>query len=148
VHTSNFHPCADVGWTSMMRARLEAAMDAAGFAPSDDEIATVAGELATFCPGSEPTRVDYYILSAHAVFAVPTDAVGNDLPNAGVYPFFTPRVMIDLFYDTFEPSCAALGSDEAAIAVFGGADPSYDDPAKQAQILALWHDWQARNCPP
>jgi hypothetical protein len=131
----------------MMRARLAAAMSAAGFAPSADDIASVAGELASFCPGAEPTVVDYYILSAHDVFGVPIDAVGNDLANAGVYPFFTPRVMIDLFYDTFEPSCAALDDDETAVAVFGGADPSYDDPAKQAQILGLWHDWQARHCP-
>jgi hypothetical protein len=34
VHTSNFHPCADVAYTSKMRARLAKAMGDAGFAPS------------------------------------------------------------------------------------------------------------------
>jgi hypothetical protein len=78
---------------------------------------------------------------------VPIDDAGNDLAHAGEFPFFTPAVMIDLFFDTFEPSCVALTSDEAAIAVFGGADASYDDPAKQALILSLWRDWQAEHCP-
>jgi hypothetical protein len=41
----------------------------------------------------------------------------------------------------------ALVDDETAIAVFGGGDASYDDPAKQALILSLWVDWQAEHCP-
>lgn len=147
MHTSNFHPCADVGWTSMMRARLLEAATAAGFSATPAEIESVAAELQTICPGAEPTAVDYWILAAHDVFGVPTDTAGNDLPHAGTFPFFEPRVMIDLFFDALEPSCASLVDDETAIAVFGGGDASYDDPAKQEMILALWVGWQAEHCP-
>lgn len=147
MHTSNFHPCADVGWTSMMRERLLEAATAAGFSATPAEIESVAAELQTICPDAEPTAVDYWILAAHDAFGVPTDTAGNDLAHAGTFPFFEPRVMIDLFFDALEPSCASLVDDETAIAVFGGGDASYDDPAKQEMILALWEGWQAEHCP-
>lgn len=147
VHTSNFHPCADINWTSKMRGRLQTALDAAGFVPAADAVAGVADALHTFCPDAAPTAVDYYILTAHSAFGVPTDASGNDLEHAGQFPFFTPAVMIDLFFATLLPACMQIGSDNDMIAIFGGGDPSYDDPAKQAQILGLWGDWQARHCP-
>lgn len=147
VHTSNFHPCADVVWTGKMRERLQAALDAAGFVPPADAIAGVAAEVQTFCPDASPTAVDYYILTAHSAFGVPTDAAGNDLEHAGEFPFFTPGVMIDLFFATLLPACAQISGDNDVIAVFGGGDASYDDPAKQAQILAPWGDWQASHCP-
>jgi len=147
VHTSNFHPCADVGWTSKMRARLDAALGAAGFSPSAQDIASVASALHTFCPNAAPTRVDFYILSVHSRFQVPTNGSGNDLPHAGAFPFFTPRVVIDLFFDALQGSCASLGSDAAAIGVFGGADTSYRSATKQQQILALWNGYRAANCP-
>jgi hypothetical protein len=147
MHTSNFHPCADVGWTSMMRARLLEAATAAGFSATPAEIESVAAELQTICPGANPTAVDYWILAAHDVFGVPTDTAGNDLAHAGTFPFFEPRVMIDLFFDALEPTSASLVDDNTAIAVFGGGEASSDDPAKQAMILALWEDWQAEHCP-
>jgi hypothetical protein len=147
MHTSNFHPCADVGWTSMMRARLLEAATAAGFSATPAEIESVGAELQTICPGAEPTAVDYWILAAHDAFGVPTDDAGNDLANAGAFPFFEPRVMIDLFFDALESSCAALVDDETAIGVFGGGDASYDDPAKQELILSLWEGWRADHCP-
>lgn len=121
-----------------MRGRLQTALDAAGFVPPADAVAGVADAVHTFCPDATPTAVDYYILTAHSAFAVPTDAAGNDLEHAGQFPFFTPAVMIDLFFATLLPACAQIAGDHDAIAVFGGGDASYDDPAKQAQILALW----------
>jgi hypothetical protein len=145
VHTSNFHPCADVTYTSMMRKRLATAIANAGFAPSATAIAGVAADLHTFCPSSTPTVVDYYILTAHSAFGVPKNGTGNDLANAGKFPFFTPRVVIDLFFASISGSCAALTDDPAAISVFGGADTSYRTAAKQQQILALWKDFRAAN---
>ena len=148
VHTSNFHPCADVAYTSKMRARLAKAIGDAGFAPTAADVASVGAELGSFCPGVTPTIVDYYILSAHAVFGVPKSATGNDLTHAGAFPFFTPRVVIDLFFDEIAAGgCASLTSDEAAIGVFGGGDASYRTPSKQATILALWRDFKAASCP-
>ena len=148
VHTSNFHPCADVAYTSKMRARLEKAITDAGFSPTAAEIASVAADVHTFCPGVTPTLVDYYIVSTHAVFAVPKDGTGNDLKNAGKFPFFSPRVVIDLFFDEISAGgCAALSSDNQAIAIFGGSDASYKDPAKQASILKLYGDFKAASCP-
>lgn len=147
VHTSNFHPCADVTYTSRMRDRLATAITAAGFSATSTEIASVDSQVKTFCPSSTATLVDYFILTTHSQFGVPTDTTGNNLPNAGVYPFFTPRVVIDLFFDMLSGSCASLTSDEAAIAVFGGGDTSYQTASKQAAILKLWRDYQAANCP-
>ncbi|MBN2360893.1 MAG: hypothetical protein JXR83_15665 [Deltaproteobacteria bacterium] len=146
-HTSNFHPCADVGWTSRMRARLAAALEAAGFSPSADDVASVTADLHTFCPNATPTAVDFYILTVHSRFGVPTNSTGNDLPHAGTFPFFTPRVVIDLFFDTLEAACASLTSDEAAIGVYGGGDDSYRTPSKQAEILSLWRNYRAAHCP-
>ncbi|MGZ3475160.1 MAG: hypothetical protein ACXWUG_13300 [Polyangiales bacterium] len=147
IHTSNFHPCADVAYTSKMRARLAKAIGAAGFTATDVEIASVDAQVKTFCPSSTATIVDYFILTTHSKFGVPTDGTGNDLANAGKFPFFTPRVVIDLFFDFFAGSCATLDSDEAAIAAFGGGDASYATPSKQAQILKLWNDYRAATCP-
>lgn len=147
VHTSNFHPCADVGWTSKMRARLDTALGAAGFAPSASEIDSVAPELHTFCPSATPTRVDYYILGVHSRFDVPTNGTGNDLPRAGSFPFFNPRVVIDLFFDGLAAACADLTSDETAIGIWGGGDASYRTASKQAKILSLWRDYEAASCP-
>jgi hypothetical protein len=150
VHTSNFHPCADVAYTSKMRARLAKAIADAGFAPSAAAIAGVASDLHTFCPSSTPTVVDYYILTTHSAFGVPKDSTGNDLANAGKYPFFTPRVVIDLFFAEISGSCSSLTSDAAAIAVYGGSDASYRTTAKQQQILALYSDFASQNpgvCP-
>lgn len=147
VHTSNFHPCADVGWTGKMRARLQAALDAAGYVPTADEIASVTADVQQFCPGVAPTAVDYYIVAAHSAFGVPTDAAGNDLAHAGTFPFFTPSVMIDLFFATLLPACDQIASDNDAVVIFGGGDASYEDPAKQAQILGLWADYAAQSCP-
>ncbi len=150
IHTSNFHPCADVTYTSMMRARLAKALANAGYAPSATAIAAVAGDLHTFCPSSTPTIVDYYILTTHSAFGVPKDSTGNDLANAGKYPFFDPPVVIDLFFAALSGSCSSLTSDDAAIAVFGGSDTSYRTASKQAQILALYGDFQAQHpalCP-
>ena len=115
--------------------------------PSTDEVAGVADALHTFCPDAIPTAVDYYIIQAHDIFAVPKDMSGNDLAYAGSFPFFKPGVMIDLFFATLTPACAQIGSDNDAIVIFGGGDPSYKDPAKQAQILSLWNEYQAANCP-
>jgi hypothetical protein len=143
VHTSNFHPCADVTYTSMMRARLAKAIANAGYAPSAAAIAGVTADLHTLCPSSTPTVVDYYILTAHSAFGVPKSSTGNDLANAGKFPFFEPRVVIDLFFAAISGSCTALTSDNAAIGVFGGADASYRTAAKQAQILALWETFRA-----
>lgn len=145
VHTSNFHPCADVTYTSMMRKRLAAAIANAGFAPSAAAIAGVAADLHTFCPSSTPTVVDYYILTAHSAFGVPKNSTGNDLPNVGKFPFFTPRVVIDLFFASISGSCAALTDDAAAIGIFGGADASYRTAAKQQQILALFRGFVTAN---
>jgi len=147
VHTSNFHPCADVAYTSKMRMKLAAAKAAAGFSASGADIASVRADVKTFCPSTARELVDYFIVSTHSQFGVPTNDTGNDLPHAGTYPFFTPRVVIDLFFDLIEGSCAALTSDEAAIGVFGGGDASYRTPAKQATILELWRDYQAASCP-
>lgn len=147
VHTSNFHPCADVGWTSKMRARLDRALADAGYAPTAAEVSSVGPALHTFCPNAAPTRVDYYILTIHSVFGVPTNTSGNDLPHAGTYPFFNPRVVIDLFFDALASGCASLSNDRSAIAVFGGGDSSYQSTAKQDQILALWNNYRAAHCP-
>jgi hypothetical protein len=149
VHTSNFHPCADVTYTSMMRARLAKAIANAGYAPSSAAIAGVTADLHTFCPSSTPTVVDYYILTAHSAFGVPKSATGNDLANAGKFPFFEPRVVIDLFFAAISGNCTALTSDNAAIGVFGGADASYRTAAKQAQILSLWETYRGSGgvCP-
>lgn len=150
IHTSNFHPCADVGYTSKMRTRLETAMTNAGFSPTSAQIASVASDLKTFCPSSTPTKVDYYILSAHSVFDVPKSGTGNDLKNADKYPFFTPRVVVDLFFSIVSGgggACASLTSDNAAIAVYGGGDSSYQSSTKQATILKLWNDFEKANCP-
>lgn len=147
VHTSNFHPCADVTYTSKMRSRLAKAMLDAGFMPSASAIAAVGGELRTFCPSATPTIVDYYILTAHSAFGVPKDNAGNDLTNAGKYPFFTPRVVIDMFFAEIGGYCPALTSDEAAIAIYGGGDSSYRTATKQALILKLWTDWKSVACP-
>jgi hypothetical protein len=149
VHTSNFHPCADVGYTSKMRTRLATAMSAAGFSPSASQIASVTGELHAFCPSSSPTMVDYYVITAHSAFDVPKNGTGNDLKNADKYPFFAPRVVIDVFFGIVSgggSACASLTSDNAAIAVFGGGDASYKSPAKQEAILKLWKDFQQANC--
>lgn len=146
VHTSNFHPCADVAYTSKMRARLAKAITDAGFSATAAEIASVDAQVKTFCPSSTAALVDYFILVPHAKFGVPTDGTGNDLKNAGKYPFFSPRVVIDLFFATLAGSCATLDSDETAIAVFGGADASYKTAAKQATILKLWKDFRT-SCP-
>lgn len=148
IHTSNFHPCKDITHTSKMRSRLAKAMLDAGFMPSASAISAVGDELKTFCPSATPTIVDYYILTAHSAFGVPKDTSGNDLPNAGKYPFFTPRVVIDLFFATISGgSCIALTSDEAAIIVFGGSDGSYRTPSKQALILKRWGDYKSATCP-
>ena len=147
VHTSNFHPCADVTYTSKMRARLATAITAAGFSATPAQIAAIDPQVKSFCPSATATLVDYYIVTAHSQFAIPTDTTGNDLANAGTYPFFTPRVVIDLFFDMLSGSCAALTSDGAAIAVFGGGDTSYQTASKQAAILKLWNDFRATNCP-
>ncbi len=150
VHTSNFHPCADVTYTSMMRARLAMAIANAGYAPSSAAIAGVTADLHSFCPSSTPTVVDYYILTAHSAFGVPKSSTGNDLANVGKFPFFEPRVVIDMFFAALSGSCTALTSDNAAIGVFGGADKTYATAAKQAQILALYGDFQTQNpslCP-
>jgi hypothetical protein len=148
VHTSNFHPCVGAPYTAKMRGYLEKAILAAGFSPTAAAIASVTSDVHTFCPTATPTIVDYYIVSTHDVFAVPTNTTGNDLPNAGKYPFFTPRVVIELFFDEISAGgCATLTSDGQAITVFGGADTSYAKPTKQATILALWRDYKAANCP-
>jgi len=148
VHTSNFHPCADVAYTSKMRARLAKAMTDAGFAPTAAEIASVTTAVQTFCPGVTPTMVDYYIVSAHSAFAVPKDTSGNDLANAGKFPFFTPSVVIDLFFAELSAGgCTKLTSDNQAITIFGGADASYATKTKQDQILKLYRDFQTTKCP-
>ena len=148
VHTSNFHPCADVAYTSKMRTRLAKAIGDAGFSATAAQIASVTTDLHAFCPGATPTLVDYYILTAHSVFGVPKSASGNDLAHAGKFPFFTPRVVIDLFFDEISAGgCTSLTSDEAAIGVFGGGDASYRTASKQATILALWRDFKATSCP-
>ncbi len=147
VHTSNFHPCADVTYTSRMRAKLATAITDAGFTVSAADIAAIDPQVKTFCPNATATMVDYYIVTAHSQFGVPTNTTGNDLVNAGVYPFFTPRVVIDLFFALISGSCPQLTSDEAAIGVFGGGDASYRTPTKQATILKLWRDFQAASCP-
>jgi hypothetical protein len=146
VHTSNFHPCADVAYTSKMRARLGKAIADAGFAPSPDAVKAVTADLQSFCPGVTPTAVDYYILTSHSAFGVPRDGTGNDLANAGKYPFFTPRVVIDLFFAEIGGNCSALTSDEAAISVFGGTDTSYRTASKQAAILSLYQGFAAASC--
>lgn len=147
VHTSNFHPCADVTYTSKMRMKLATAITAAGFSASAAEIATADAGVKSFCPAKSAELVDYYIVNAHSVFGVPTNGTGNDLPHAGMFPFFTPRVVIDLFFALVSGSCAQLTSDEAAIGVFGGGDASYRTATKQATILKLWRDFKAANCP-
>ena len=147
VHTSNFHPCADVAYTSKMRTRLANAITAAGFSATAAEIASVDSQVKTFCPSKAAEMVDYFILTTHSKFMVPTNTTGNDLKNAGVYPFFTPRVVIDLFFALISGSCPNLDSDETAIGVFGGGDATYRTATKQATILKLWRDFKAANCP-
>ncbi len=147
VHTSNFHPCADVNYTSKMRMKLATAITAAGFTASTADIASVDAAVKSFCPSKTAELVDYYIVSAHSVFGVPTNATGNDLPHAEMFPFFAPRVVIDLFFQVIAGSCAQLTSDEAAIGVFGGGDATYRTATKQATILKLWRDYKVANCP-
>ena len=43
-------------------------------------------------------------------------------------------------------SCASIASDKEAIAIYGGGDPSYGDPGKQATILGLYKDYASVNC--
>ena len=127
--------------------KLATAITAAGFSATAADIASVDAQVKQFCPSKAAELVDYYIVSAHSVFGVPTNSSGNDLPNAGVYPFFTPRVVIDLFFQLIAGSCPNLTSDEAAIGVFGGGDSSYRTASKQATILKLWRDFKASECP-
>jgi hypothetical protein len=147
VHTSNFHPCADVAYTSKMRTKLATAITAAGFSATAGDIASVDSQVKQFCPSKAAELVDYFIIATHDVFGVPTDSTGNDLPHAATFPFFTPRVVVDLFFGEISGSCASLTSDEDAIAIFGGGDASYSTPSKQATILKLWRDYQAASCP-
>lgn len=147
VHTSNFHPCADVAYTSKMRAKLATAITNAGFTATAAEIAAIDSQVKQFCPSKTAELVDYFIVTAHSQFGVPTNTTGNDLTHAAQFPFFTPRVVIDLFFAEVSGSCPTLTSDEAAIGVFGGADTSYRTPSKQSTILQLWRDFKAANCP-
>jgi hypothetical protein len=130
-----------------MRARFHEAAAAHGFAPTAEQLASVAGDLATVCAGYAPEPIDYYILAIHSAFGVPTDGSGNHLALVGAYPFFTPEVSIDMFFGELGGDPTRLTSDRAAIAVFGGADDRYSDPGFQDEILSLWEEFRATSCP-
>ncbi len=144
IHTSNFHPCNDPGWTSKMRGKLLTALTNAGFAtgasvvtPSDQ--AAVSG----FCPGKTATAVDHYILGAHDLYGVPKNTTGNHLAGYGKFPFFDPEISISMSLAAIEASCASIGDDRDAIATWGGGAPVYGTPNMQNQIMKPWKDFQA-----
>jgi hypothetical protein len=143
VHTSNFHPCNDRAWTGPQRNKFTQLAGQVGFSPTPEQVASVAAEIHSFCPAStQPQAVDYYILRAHDL-GLPKDNVGNTLPLAGKYPFFTPSVSLAFFFSGLEAQPLQLTSDEQAICIWGAKNKKfYCDPQNQATILLLWKHFQ------
>jgi hypothetical protein len=148
IHTSNFHPCKDVAYTQGMRQYLTELMDAAGF-DTDPAIVTpeLAVRFATVCSSATPIAADYYILGAHDVFSVPKNDAGNYLEGYGVFPFFSAQVSVNLTFRPLRLSCSSIADDRDAIDTWGGGDPTYGDWDKQTEILSLYQDFAAANCP-
>jgi len=128
-------------------ARPASGAAAAGFG-TDPGLVTpeIAARFQEVCPGGTPSAVDYYLLGAHDIFGIPKDAKGNHLPAYGKFPLFSPGVSIRVTFAELSSSCATIDSDNEAIAIYGGGDPSYGDPAKQATILSLYKNFEAASC--
>jgi len=147
MHTSNFHPCKDVGYTSTMRQRFLQQASAAGFSTASSLMTSaLTARFKTVCPNATPSAVDYYILGAHEVFAIPKDASGNHLQGYGKHPLFTPAVSVGLSLSELAASCASIGDDRKAITVFGGGDASYGTSSKQDAILSLYQSFETSSC--
>jgi hypothetical protein len=147
IHTSNFHPCKGGAYTAGMRQRFLDEAAAAGFV-TDPGLVTpeIAARFQKVCPGGTPSAVDYYLLGAHDIFGIPKDAKGNHLEAYAKFPLFSPGVSIRVTFAELSSSCATIDSDNKAIAIYGGGDPSYGDPAKQATILSLYKNFEAASC--
>jgi hypothetical protein len=147
IHTSNFHPCKGGSYTQMMRAQFLEKAAAAGFSVDPAIPPALAQRFATVCPTKTPNAVDYYLLGAHDPFGIPKNTAGNHLVGYGVFPLFTPRMSIALTFRELTGACASIASDRDAIRIFGGADASYGQAAKQDQIMSFYQDFAAENCP-
>ncbi len=147
IHTSNFHPCKGGSYTQSMREKLTELMEAAGF-DTDPSIVTpeLATRFSTVCPGENPIAVDYYILGAHEHFSIPKNNAGNYLEGYGAFPFFDAHISVNMTFNILFLSCSSIGSDRDAIAIWGGGDASYSNPAKQDQILSYYQNFAAANC--
>jgi hypothetical protein len=148
IHTSNFHPCKGGAYTQGMRQRFLAAAMEAGF-PVDASLVTpaLATRFATVCPTKTPTAVDYYLLGAHDVFAIPKNTSGNDLAAHATFPLFSPKASVSLTFGELAGACSTITNDRDAIRRFGGGDTSYGQTAKQDEIMSYYKNYKAANCP-
>ena len=103
-------------------------------------------QFSEVCPAGTPEVIDLYLLGAHDLFNVPRDDTGNFLDGQHGFPLFSPRVSIDLTFQALTSQCKKIDSDRKAIAVWGGDDASYANPAFQDKILALYTSFAAKNC--
>lgn len=146
IHTSNFHPCKGGVYTQMMRARFRDKATAAGFSVTPTIPAAMAQRFATVCPTKTPDAVDYYLLGAHDPFGIPKNTVGNHLAGYGTFPLFSPKMSIALTFAEMAGRCASIADDRDAIRIFGGADATYAQTAKQDQITSYYRNFAAASC--
>jgi hypothetical protein len=130
----------------MMRAQVLEKAAAAGFDTAPAIPAALAQRFATVCPTKTPTAVDYYLLGAHDPFGIPKNTAGNYLAGYGTFPLFSPKMSIALTFRELTGACATIANDRDAIRIFGGADASYAQMAKQDQITSYYRNFAAANC--